>query len=155
MKTKFLIIASCFGIFLLSSFCVSAAPKNDDAPVNEKVLKSFHSVFNGASNVQWAETNEHFYVSFTQNDIMVRAEYDKNGNMLSSIRYYDAQHLPLNILCKVKTQYPAKSIDVVTEVSTTDGMAYLIQLQDEKGWTIVRSDMDGTLNVQDEFEKAK
>jgi hypothetical protein len=155
MKTNFLIIASCCSILLLSSFYVNAAPKKDDAPVNEKVLKSFHAVFNNASNVQWSQENDHFNVSFTQNDIMVRAEYDRYGNMLSSIRYYDAQHLPLNILCKVKMQYPAKSIDVVTEISTTDGMAYLIQLQDDKGWTILRSDVEGTLSVQDEFEKAK
>jgi len=155
MKTKLLIFASCCGILLLSSFMVSGSPGNDDAPVNEKVLKSFHSVFNNASHVQWSETNDRFNVSFTQNDVMVRAEYDKYGNMINSIRYYDAQHLPLNILCKVKAQYATKSIDVVTEVSTVDGMAYLIQLQDEKGWTIVRSDIDGTLSLQDEFEKAK
>jgi hypothetical protein len=151
MKKSFLTISAICGIFLLSSSFVSATP--NDAGVNEKVLKSFNSVFIDASNVQWSEYSDHFYVSFSQGNITVRAEYDKKGNLLSSLRYYDAQHLPLNILCKVKKDYPNKSIDVVTEVSIPEGTAYLIQLQDSKGWTIVRSDVNGDLSVKDEFEK--
>ncbi|HLY69615.1 MAG TPA: hypothetical protein VKR53_07780, partial [Puia sp.] len=134
-------------------FYVSAAPADDNARVNEKVLKSFNAVFSNASNVQWSQYADHFFVSFSQNSIVVRAEYDKNGNMLSSLRYYDAQHLPLNILCKVKKEYPNKNIDVVTEISIPEGMAYLIQLQDDKGWTILRSDVNGELSVKDEFQK--
>jgi hypothetical protein len=152
MKKIFLTSVAICGIFLLSSSFVSAAP-NDDAGVNEKVLKSFNSVFIDASNIQWSEYGDHFYVSFSQNDIMVRAEYDKKGNLLSSLRYYDAQHLPLNILCKVKKEYPDKNIDVVTEVSIPEGTAYLIQLQDKKGWTILRSDVNGDLTVKDQFER--
>ncbi len=152
MKKIFLISVAICGIFLLSSSFVIAAP-NNDAGVNEKVLKSFNSVFIDASNVQWSQYGDHFYVSFLQNDIMVRAEYDKNGNLLSSLRYYDAQHLPLNILCKVKKEYPDKNIDVVTEVSVPEGIAYLIQLQDKKGWTILKSDMNGDLTVKDQFER--
>jgi len=53
----------------------------------------------------------------------------------------------------VKKAYPNKSIDVVTEVSIPEGIAYLIQLQDEKGWTILRSDVNGELSVADEFQK--
>jgi hypothetical protein len=153
MKKNFLTIASICGIFLLSSFYVSAAPADDNSGVSEKVLKSFNTVFSNASNVQWSQFADHFFVSFSQNNIVVRAEYDKKGNLLSSLRYYDAQHLPLNILCKVKKEYPNKNIDVVTEVSIPEGMAYLIQLQDDKGWTILRSDVNGDLSVKDTFEK--
>jgi hypothetical protein len=153
MKKNFLIIASICSIFLLGSFSVKAAPADDNAGVNEKVLKSFNSVFTNASNVIWSQFADHFFVSFSQNSIVVRAEYDKSGNLLSSLRYYDAQHLPLNILCKVKKEYPNKTIDVVTEISIPEGMAYIIQLQDEKGWTILRSDVNGDLQVKDSFDR--
>jgi hypothetical protein len=153
MKKSILSVASICGILLLSSFSLKALP-NGDASVNEKVLKSFNTVFSDASNVQWSQLGDYYYVSFSQNDMRVRAEYDKNGEMLSSLRYYDAQHLPLNILCNVKKEYPNKSIEVVTEVSIPAGTAYVIQLQDSKGWTIVRSDVNGNLDVQDEFNKS-
>ncbi|HLX92883.1 MAG TPA: hypothetical protein VKR32_14455 [Puia sp.] len=152
MKKSILSIASICGILLLSSFSLKALP-NGDAFVNDKVLKSFSTVFSNAANVQWSQIGDRYYVSFSQNDMRVRAEYDKKGEMLSSLRYYDAQHLPLNILCNVKKAYPDKSIEVVTEVSIPEGMAYVIQLQDSKGWTILRSDVNGNLNVQDEFNK--
>src|SRR5580658_9697306 len=153
MKKSFLTVAALCGIFLLSSFYVSASPVDDNGTANEKVLKSFYAVFSSASNVQWSEHNDHFYVSFRQSDVLVRAEYDKKGNLLSSLRYYGEQHLPLNILCKVKKEYPGKTIDVVTEVTIPEGMAYLIQLKDDNGWTIVRSDVNGDLSVNDEFQK--
>ncbi len=155
MKKNFLTIASICGIFLLSSFCVNANPADDHSTVNEKVLKSFHSVFNGASNVQWAKYGDHFSVSFLQDQIIVRAEYDKEGNLLSSIRYYNAERLPLNILFNVKKEYANEKIDVVTEVSVPEGTAYIIQLEDDKGWTILHSDVEGNLTVKDSFDKAK
>ena len=79
MKKSFLTIASICGIFLLSSFYVSAAPTDDNGGVNEKVLKSFNSVFSNASNVQWSQFADHFLVSFSQNAMMVRAEYGQTA----------------------------------------------------------------------------
>jgi hypothetical protein len=147
MKKSFLAIACLAGILSLSSF-------NAKAAVNEKVLQSFNSVFASATNVKWTEYPNYYYVSFSQNDVTVRAEYDKKGNLVNSIRYYSEQHLPLNILCKIKKDYPVQSIDVVTEVSTQDGVAYIIQLQDKKGWTIVKSDASASFEVTDTFDRA-
>jgi hypothetical protein len=61
--------------------------------------------------------------------------------------------LPLNILCKIKKAYPSRTVDIVTEVSTEAGIAYFIQLKDDKGWTIIKSDEGGTFEVTDQFEK--
>jgi hypothetical protein len=110
-------------------------------------------VFSKASNIKWVEYSDHYYVSFNQNDITIRANYDVDGNLLNSIRYYKEQHLPLNILCKIKKAYPSRTVDIVTEVSTEAGIAYFIQLKDDKGWTIIKSDEGGTFEVTDQFEK--
>src|SRR5579871_5395673 len=110
MKKNFLTIASICGIFLLSSFCVNANPADDHSTVNEKVLKSFHSVFNGASNVQWAKYGDHFSVSFLQDQIIVRAEYDKEGNLLSSISYYKRITMSFNFLINIKKEYGKEKI---------------------------------------------
>ena len=147
MKKNFLAAACIAGFLSLSVFSAKA-------DVSEKVLKSFHSVFSKASNIKWAEYPDHYYVSFNQNDIMVRASYDLAGNLLSSIRYYKEQHLPLNILCALKKSYASKVVDIVTEVSNQEGIVYFIQLKDDKGWTIVKSDGGATFEVVDKFKKA-
>ncbi|HLK30215.1 MAG TPA: hypothetical protein VKT28_16660 [Puia sp.] len=144
---KNLIAAACIAGFL--SFSAFSAK----ADINQKVLQSFHSVFSKATNIKWTEFQDHYYVSFYQNDILIRANYDLSGNIMNSIRYYKEQHLPLNILCKLKKVYSSKAIEMVTEVSNQDGTAYFIQLKDDKGWTTVKSDESATFEVVDKFNK--
>jgi hypothetical protein len=146
MKRNLINAACLAGLLSLSAFSAKA-------DVNQKVLKSFHSVFAKATNIKWTEYQDYYNVSFYQNDVLVRANYDMSGNIISSIRYYKEQHLPLNILWKVKNEYSSKAIDNVTEVSTPDGIAYFIQLKDSKGWTIVKSDESGSLEVTDKYNK--
>ena len=146
MKKNLLTAACIAGFLSLTAFTAKA-------DINQKVLTSFRSVFSKASNVKWTEYQDHYYVSFNQNDILIKANYDMTGNIMSSIRYYKEQHLPLNILCKIKKSYPSKSVDMVTEVSNQDGTAYFIQLKDDKGWTVVKSDETGSFEVTDKFSK--
>ena len=148
MKKKLLMFALLAGIFSASVF-------NANAEISQKVLQSFHSLFGDAKQVKWTELNNRYLVTFMQNDILVKASYDKDGNLLNSMRYYKEQHLPLNILYKVKKDYPAKTIDIVTEVSNIDGVVYFIQLKDNKGWTILKSDQSGNMEVSDKFNKAE
>ena len=93
-------------------------------------------------------------MSFSQNDVLVKASYDRDGNLLNSIRYYKEQRLPLNILCKVKKENPNRNIEIVTEVSNEEGVVYFIQLKDKKGWTILKSDASGNLELTDKFQDA-
>ncbi|MBS1916392.1 MAG: hypothetical protein JST87_08935 [Bacteroidetes bacterium] len=146
MKKNLLAIALIAGVVSLSSFTVKAE-------INQKVLQSFHAVFAEAKHVKWTEYPDSYFVSFTQNDILVKVTYDKDGNLLSSIRYYKEQRLPLNILYKVKKEYPSKTIDIVTEVSNSDGTVYFVQLKDDKGWISVKSDESGNMEVVDRIEK--
>lgn len=145
MKKNLLAIALIAGIISLSSFTVKAE-------INQKVLQSFHAVFAEAKHVKWTEYPDSYYVTFTQNDILIKANYDKEGNLLSSLRYYKEQRLPLNILYKVKKEYPSKTIDMVTEVSNPDGTVYFIQLKNDKGWTTVKSDESGDMEVVDQIK---
>lgn len=147
MKKNFLTAACIAGFLSLSFFSAKA-------DVSEKVLQSFHSVFSKASNIKWVEYPDHYYVSFNQNDVLIRANYDMAGNLMSSIRYYKEQHLPLNILCAVKKSYTSKTIDIVTEASNQEGIVYFIQLKDDKGWTILKSDEAANFEVVDKFKKA-
>jgi hypothetical protein len=146
MKKNLLMIACIAGVLSVSAM-------NAPAEVSQKTLQSFHTVFADAKNIKWTEYPDNYFVSFSQNDVLVKAFYDKEGNLLSSMRYYKEQHLPLNVLYKAKKNYPAKTIDIVTEVSNADGTVYYIQLKDSKGWTILKADQSGNMEVTDKFNK--
>ena len=146
MKKKFLTIACLAGLLSVSIFSAKAE-------VSQKVLQSFHAVFTQATHVMWTENTDNYYVTFNQNEMTLKISYDKEGNLLNSVRYYKEQRLPLNIMYKVKKAYPSSKIDIVTEVSTTEGTVYFINLKDDKNWTIVKSDESGELEVTEKFAR--
>ncbi|HLX93824.1 MAG TPA: hypothetical protein VKR32_19205 [Puia sp.] len=147
MKKIFVAIAGLTGIIMLSSF-------DNNAPINKKVLQSFHAEYGNPSNARWIAYPHDDYVVFTQNNILVRAEYDLRGNQLYALRYFDAKSLPSAIFDNLEAQFPGEKIDMVTEVSDPDGMAYVIQLEDKKSLTTVVSDLDGNIAVQHQMYKA-
>src|SRR4051812_5443258 len=82
---------------------------------NEKVLKAFNETFSTAQEVRWEEFPNYYAVSFVSAGVRSKVNYDKDGNMMSSIRYYAPQLLPLYILNKVNRENPKKKLFGVTE----------------------------------------
>jgi hypothetical protein len=121
---------------------------------NQKVLDAFNKTFSHVKEVAWTE-NEHSYeVKFKQNEILSKVTYDKDGNILKTLRYYYEQSLPLLILSKVKTKFSDKKIFGVTEESSDEGTYYHIVLEDEKHWINVTADSYGAIKVDKKYNKA-
>ncbi len=123
------------------------------ADVNAKVLKAFNESFTHAQNVVWNEGKGYYDVSFRQNDIQTRVRYDSKGNFIQSIRYYNEQQLPLNVLARLKKQYNGKKVFGVTEMTTTSEIIYRIVLEDEKNWLIVHADAAGSIEEIEKYKK--
>ena len=135
-------------IVFASSFTAMA-----DDP-NQKVLTAFNKIFPHVKEVAWTE-NEHSYeVKFKQNEILSKVTYDKEGNIMKTLRYYYEQGLPLLILSKVKTKFTDKKIFGVTEESSDEGTFYHIVLEDEKHWINITADTYGGIKVDKKFNKA-
>src|SRR6185503_6215001 len=89
---------------------VAAAPPE----VNERVLKAFKETFVKATDVVWHELQNSYEASFKQSEIVTRAIYDTEGNLLRTTRYYTEEHLPINVNTKLKKKYDAKTVFGVT-----------------------------------------
>lgn len=120
---------------------------------NERVLKAFNETFNGAEDVKWEEYANYYTVSFVNAGIRSKVNYDKDGNMLGSIRYYSPKMLPLNILNKVTREYPRRSLFGVTEVTFGNEVTYYIKLEDAKNWYTVRIDAAGNTHLTEKYKK--
>jgi hypothetical protein len=144
---KKLIILTC--LFAALSATASTPPE-----VSEKVLKAFNETFIKATDVVWHEMQNLYEASFKQSEIITRAIYDTDGNLLRTTRYYSQENLPINVLAKVKKKYEGKSVFGVTETSTEDEVSYYITLEDEKNWYIIKADNWGTLELSQKFRKA-
>lgn len=120
---------------------------------NEKVLKSFNETFTGVKDVRWEEFPKYYAVSFVSAGIRAKVNYDKEGNMISSIRYYNPQLLPLYILNKINKENPRKKMFGVTEVSHGGLIAYYIKLEDKTHWYTLKVDVDGNSQLTEKYRK--
>jgi hypothetical protein len=146
MKKSMLILVS----FLSMSAIVFA---RDGGTVSEKLLQSFKLAFPDAQDVKWVEQTDKTTVNFKDNGFVTQVDYDKDGEFMSSVRYYDEKNLPVNIICKLHKKYPGKTVFGVTERTTDSNVEYYIKLQDDKSWITVKSNSDGSLEVTEKFKK--
>lgn len=121
---------------------------------NEKVLKAFNETFSSAQEVRWEEFPNYFSVSFVSSGIRAKVNYDKEGNMLSSMRYYGPQLLPLNIINRINKENPKKTMFGVTEVTVGGNLVYYIKLQDAKSWYTLKVDTEGNSQMVERYKKA-
>ena len=121
---------------------------------NEKVLEAFKKTFKNVEEVAWTENPNSYEVKFKQNEILAKVTYDKEGNILRTLRYYYEDQLPLLVLSKVKSKFSDKKIFGVTEEASQEGTFYHITLEDEKNWVQITSDIYGGIKVDKKFKKA-
>ena len=123
---KKLIILTCSTLLLMAS-TYARTPE-----VNEKVLNTVH---------------------FTQTTVRYRVNYDLQGNIVSSIRYYDPSMLPTNILSLLKKKHSQKTLFGVTEVTAGSEVAYFVKMFDDKNWYTVKADGSGANEIVEKFKK--
>ena len=121
---------------------------------NERVLKAFNETFVNVEDVKWEEYPTYYTVSFVNAGIRSKVNYDLEGNMLGSIRYYSPQLLPLNIISKIKKENPKKKLFGVTEVTFGSDVVYYIKLEDDKFWTTIKVDTNGNTQLFEKYKKA-
>ena len=121
--------------------------------VNEKVLKSFNETFASAEEVKWEEYKTYYTVSFVNSGIRSKVNYDKDGHMLGSIRYYAPQLLPLNIYNMLKMDYRKKELYGVTEVTFGTDVTYFVKMQDAKNWFTIKIDASGNSTIHEKYKK--
>jgi len=135
-------------------FAALSATASNPPEVSEKVLKAFSETFMKATDIVWHEVKNLYEASFKQSEIITRAIYDQDGNLLRTTRYYSQENLPINIITKLQKRYAGKSVYGVTELSTEDQVSYHITMQDEKNWYIIKADNLGSLELEQKFKKA-
>ena len=120
---------------------------------NERVLKAFNETFTSAQEVRWEEFPTYFSVSFVNSGIRSKVNYDKDGNMLSSMRYYAPQMLPLNIINKINKENPKKKIFGVTEVTVGGSLVFYIKMEDATRWYTIKVDTEGNSQMVERYKK--
>jgi hypothetical protein len=145
-KTLFTLV--CFMTLTAGAFAT------DGFTISEKMLNSFKKTFPDAQQVKWLEQADRYTVNFSENGVLTKIDYDKDGNFISSLRYYKEKNLPINILCRLQKKYADKKVFGVTEMTTDAMVEYYIKLEDNENWITVKSNADGNMQVVEKYKKA-
>jgi hypothetical protein len=161
---KTLLVSACLltisaGVFANQNFTTGDNPGTTTgatpaSTISDKLLQAFKQTFPDAVQVKWIEEPTRYRVTFKQNDILTKVEYDKDGNFVSSLRYYSEKNLPVTVLCQLQKKYAGKTIFGVTELATDASTEYYIKLVDDRNWITVRSDSEGNMQIVEKFKKA-
>jgi len=118
------------GLVILSSVVVRA---NDNTPVSEKVRQSFEKEFAKASNVNWnAKEKNVFQATFSYNNTQVEANFDAEGNLLSTARLITEHQLPVMIIKGLTKDYADYKIRRAEECNSNNTTYYVVTLYNEQ-----------------------
>jgi len=98
--------------------------------INSKAVRGFSKEFKHASDEAWFVTDDGFVVKFKQDGVETRADYNKKGNWLHTIRTYDENKLQPDIRHLVKSSYYDYNILQVQEIEKpSDTFTYIVHLE--------------------------
>ena len=151
MKKAFLLCLIAAGSMSIFSTSLHATPD-----VSAKILKSFHSHFPEVTNSSIYHNGDTYVVIFKSpdNNSSGRMFYDKDGNLLETIRYYKADELSPFIRSKIASKYKDKSIFMVTDDENESEHFYQVILEDANTMLVVHVNNDGSMHLEKKYKKA-
>jgi len=129
-------------------------PSVSSKNASTKAVKNFKKTFKNVTNEKWYEMPDGYRVNFTVKDIRCRLDYDKNGNLMHTIKYYDEKKLPVEVRRLVVSTYLDYSIRTVEEIEVPHNtLFYVIHLEGETNWINIKVS-DNEINELERIKKS-
>lgn len=163
-KTIFFCAAFVISSSALVNTAVAQNAQNEEMPteintpvnvISSKAIRNFTKEFKQASDEAWFVVDGGFVVKFTQDGVETRADYNKKGNWLHTIRTYDENKLPADIRHLVKSSYYDYNILQVQEIEKpSNAFTYIVHL-DGQTKLINLKVINGEMEEWQKFDKSK
>jgi hypothetical protein len=131
--------------------CILIVVSATAAAPGSKLLQSFSQTFPNAQSITWRDDTNGYFVSFTQNGDYNKAFYNKDGEFVYSLKYYNGDKLPTNIIMTLNDKFKQAKILGVTEVTTQNKTVYDVKLSKEGKLYCLDILSDGTIAKQESF----
>jgi hypothetical protein len=165
MTTSFFIRISGFLIlifFVSISFAQPSSVKNlqptlsnsNNVKIYENVVDEFEKIFGNAEDVRWEKVQKNFLAKFSIGGQQKRALFNPRGTKLYEISYGKEKDLPTKIRKDVKRTYVEYLITSATLVNEANRSIWVINLEDEEHYVIVRIENDEIEEVR-KYVKSK
>ncbi|ANE51180.1 hypothetical protein [Flavisolibacter tropicus] len=113
----------------------SATDKIEIAPA---AIQSFKSTFVDASEVCWSVSNNLYKADFALNGQYASVFYEADGNLVATSRNISSLQLPITLQASLRKDYSGYWISDLIEMTTEDGLAYYVTLQNSDNKLILK-----------------
>jgi len=120
--------------------------------INMKAMRDFKKKFPKVTGEQWYSFPDGFAAKFNQDGIQHMITYNRLGGLEFNIVYYGEKKLAQSVRSIVKSSFYDYSITMIEEINFQGRTIYLVHMQDETSWKIVRVE-DGEMSVIEDFIK--
>ncbi len=120
---------------------------------NTKAANDFNKRFNNASGAWWISDNNSIASYFKEDGFTNKVCYDRKGNWMYSMIFYNESKLPKDVRATVKSAYYDMAIVLVKEMQTTEGKVYVVNLEDKTNIRIVKVNDEGEMETVKEIIK--
>ncbi len=144
------LIVSLSLLLTVGIFAASATPLTTPDP---RVEKAFKKEFAGAEYVKWSEDEGYISVSFVLNSHRIQAWYNKNAELLGSIRGITYNQLPMLVLRSIQTRFSEPVMIEMTEVTNSEGTQYKVVLENKDKKYKVSIRPDGIIEETQKLKK--
>ena len=143
--------------FLALSLSLAVALTTAAHPVekeNPRVEKEFQKMFAGASHVNWSEVNEGLLkVSFVWGGHQSIAVFDRNAQLIGTIRGLFFKDLPLSVTKAVTERFNNPVVLEVNEIFNEEGIRYALVLEHKNRKYNVSLDSRGDVVEKERIKK--
>ncbi|MGZ5218903.1 MAG: hypothetical protein ACXWWD_09355 [Chitinophagaceae bacterium] len=147
MKKFFLALSLSLAVVLTTA----AHPATGENPRAEQAFKK---MFAGASHVNWSETNEDLLkVSFVWGDHRTIAFFDKDAQLVGSIRGLFFKELPLSVTKSVTDNFNNPVVLQANEVFNEEGVNYILVIENKGKKYNVRLNTHGQILKKERIKK--
>jgi hypothetical protein len=161
MKTSFLLLlvallsvtqTNAAGPIALSTpFPVAAGPIPAEKSISSKAISHFQRQYKDATNILWSTEADGYMARSSRAGNINRTFFDRKGNWISNIAYYDGDKLPADVMDIVKSAYHNFTLGSVQQIDIMDKTVYRLDIS--SGHKVkVLTVCDGELRIVNEFE---
>lgn len=147
-------IITILAIIFTTGTAFATEVNKDNFTTNQKALATFNKEFAGAADVTWFNTEESIVAKFSLKDSKVTAHFNKAGELLATSRYITDAELPANVINKLIKRFPNQNIRNIVEYNVEGETTYVISLESDTHWTILKAKGNSALVTLKKLQKA-
>jgi hypothetical protein len=121
--------------------------------VSSKVLSDFTKRFSNAADVSWTTKDNYTFAYFKEEEVQVRLTYNKSGNLMYTVRYFNAENIPAKYTELMNNNGYNMHVFHVTEIKSRYATTSIVKMEDETSYLSIKVDANGEFSVYESFQK--